>query len=193
MCFSAGPEGLALNVTIAARILRVNHGGEHGAISIYSVQILAAQVRAPDLLPFLREALEHERTHRRRFRELMPTREAKPCRMMWIWGVGGAVLGLLTGLLGREAILACTEAVETTVHRHLDDQIRWAEGRDDEMRRVISDIRVEESAHIDWAIGNRRSRDFRWLEHLISAATEALISVSTRGDSVRLARELALR
>ena len=184
---------MALNTSIAARILRVNHGGEHGAISIYSVQIIAARLRAPDLLPFLREALEHERTHRRRFRALMPTREAKPCRMMWIWGVGGAVLGLLTGLLGREAILACTEAVEKTVHRHLDDQIRWAAGRDEDMRRVIEDIRIEETAHIDWAVEHRAGRGFRWLERLISIATEGLIRISTRGDSVRLARELAVR
>lgn len=183
---------MALNTTIAARILRVNHGGEHGAISIYSVQIFAARLRAPDLLPFLSEALEHERTHRRRFRDLMPTREAKPCRMMWIWGVGGAVLGLVTGLLGREAILACTEAVETTVHRHLDDQIRWASGRDEGLRQVIDDIRVEEVAHINWAVGNRAGRGFRWLEGLISAATEGLIWISTRGDSTRLARELAV-
>ncbi|HWW12785.1 MAG TPA: demethoxyubiquinone hydroxylase family protein [Brevundimonas sp.] len=183
---------MALNTTIPARILRVNHGGEHGAINIYTVQILAARLRAPDLLPFLREALEHELTHRRRFRALMPAREAKPCRMMWIWGLGGAVLGLATGLLGREAILACTEAVETTVHQHLDDQIRWTEGRDEEMCRVISDIRVEEAAHIDWAVESRRGRDFRWLERLIRAATAALIWISTRGDSARLARELAV-
>ncbi len=183
---------MALNVTIPARILRVNHGGEHGAISIYSVQIFVARLRAPDLLPFLQEALEHECSHRRRFRELMPDRASKPCRMMWIWGVGGAVLGLVTGVLGREAILACTEAVETTVHHHLDDQIRWAAGRDAEMHRVISDIQREEVAHIDWAAGHRRGRGFRWLERLIGAATEGLIWLSTRGDSVRLARELAV-
>lgn len=182
---------MKLNTSIPARILRVNHGGEHGAISIYSAQILAARVRAPDLLPFLREALEHERTHRQRFRELMPTREAKPCRMMWIWGVGGGVLGLITGLLGREAILACTEAVETTVHRHLDDQIRWADGRDEGLRRTIADIQVEEVAHIDWAVQGRRGRGFRWLAALIEHLTEGLIWVSTRGDSRRLAQELA--
>ncbi|WP_439471624.1 demethoxyubiquinone hydroxylase family protein [Brevundimonas sp.] len=183
---------MALNTSIPARILRVNHGGEHGAISIYSVQIVAARLRAPDLLPFLQEALEHERSHRRRFRELMPTRDGKPCRMMWIWGVRGAVLGLVTAALGREAILACTEAVETTVHKHLDDQIRWAEPRDSEMYRVISDIRLEEAAHIDWALANRRGRGFQWLEQLISAATATLIWISTRGDSARLGRELAV-
>lgn len=181
---------MALNRSIPARILRVNHGGEHGAILIYGAQIVAARVRAPDLLPFLIEALSHERTHRARFRALMPDRAAKPCRMMWIWAVGGGVLGLITGLLGREAILACTQAVEETVHRHLDDQIRWATGRDEGLRQVIEDIRVEELSHIRYATDHRASAGFGWLETVISAATEALIWVSTRGDSVRLARQL---
>lgn len=181
---------MAFNRSIAARILRVNHGGEHGAILIYSAQIMAARFRAPDLLPFLTEALSHERVHRSRFQALMLTREAKPCRMMWIWAVGGGVLGLITGLLGREAILACTQAVEETVHQHLDDQIRWATGRDDGLREVIEDIRVEELAHIQYATDHRAGAGFSWLEQIISRATEALIWVSTRGDSVRLAREL---
>lgn len=181
---------MAMNTSVAARILRVNHGGEHGAIHIYSAQIAAARLRAPDLLPFLREAREHERAHRSRFRALMPTREAKPCRLMWIWAVGGALLGLITGLLGREAILACTEAVEETVHRHLDDQIRWAAGRDEGLRQVIEDIRVEELAHIRHAADNRTGAGFVWLERIISSATEWLIWLSTRGDSTRLARQL---
>lgn len=182
---------MAVNRSIAARILRVNHGGEHGAISIYSAQIVAARFRARDLLPFLNEALSHERSHRARFRELMPTREAKPCRMMWIWAVGGGVLGLVTGLFGREAILACTEAVEQTVHRHLDDQIRWASGHDDGLRQVIEDIRAEEIAHIRYAVDHRAGKGFAWLERIISGATEGLIWVSTRGDSARLARQLS--
>ena len=179
------------NTSIAARILRVNHGGEHGAISIYNAQILAARLRAPDLLPFLREALEHERAHRARFRALMPTRDAKPCRLMWIWAIGGSVLGFTTGMLGREATLACTEAVETTVHRHLDDQIRWSKGRDEGLRQVVEDIRTEEIAHIRFAVDNREGRGFGWLSNLIAAATEALIWLSTRGDSTRLSRQLA--
>lgn len=182
---------MPVNTSIAARILRVNHGGEHGAISIYSAQIMAARLRAPELLPFLREALQHERIHRKRFRALMPTRDAKPCRLMWIWSVGGGALGVITGVLGREAILACTEAVEKTVHRHLDDQIRWATGRDEEMRNVIAEIRTEELGHIRYATDHRVGRGFGWMSGLISGATESLIWISTRGDSTRLARQLA--
>lgn len=181
---------MTVNRSIAARILRVNHGGEHGAIYIYTAQVQAARLRAPDLLPFLNEALSHERAHRARFRELMPSRNAKPCRMMWIWAIGGAVLGLMTGVLGREAILACTQAVEETVHRHLDDQIRWALGHDDGLRRVIEDIRVEELAHIRYATDHRAGSGFQWLERMISHATEGLIWLSTRGDSVQLSRQL---
>ena len=179
-----------MNRSIAARILRVNHGGEHGAIGIYKSQIAAARFRAPDLLPFLRDALTHERSHLRQFRALMPTRNAKPCRMMWIWAIGGAVLGGITGILGREAILACTQAVEQTVHRHLDDQIAWAAGRDEELRRMIATIQVEELSHLAYATDHRTASGFTWLERLISGATEGLILVSTRGDSRRLAREL---
>ena len=179
------------NATIPARILRVNHGGETGAMLIYRTQIAVARWRAPDLQPFLREALAHEREHQARFRALMPARAGKPCRAMWIWVLGGSGLGLISALLGREAILACTAAVERTVHRHLDDQIAWTETRDPELHHTIKVIQVEETAHLDYAVRNRRSPGFGWLEYVISTATEGLIWLSTRGDSTRLAAHLA--
>ena len=171
------------NRSVAARILRVNHGGENGAICIYTAQIAIARLTARDLLPFLHEALAHERTHRSRFRDLMPLRASKPCRAMWIWVAGGGVLGVVTGLFGREA-------VEVTVHRHLDDQIAWADDHDPEMAAVIRSIRAEELEHIQFAVEHRQSGGYRWLERMIAAATEALIWISTRGDSLRLARQL---
>ncbi|MDO1560061.1 demethoxyubiquinone hydroxylase family protein [Brevundimonas sp. 2R-24] len=182
---------MTVNTSIAARILRVNHGGEHGAIFIYSTQIAVARWRAPDLIPFLKEALDHEQAHKARFRSLMPAREAKPCRLMWIWAGGGALLGLVTGLLGREAILACTEAVERTVHGHLTDQCRWARGRDPELLHAISQVQAEEEAHIAYAVNTRLGHGQAWLASLIGGVTEGLIWVSTRGDSRRLAGELA--
>ena len=111
--------------------------------------------------------------------------------MMWIWAIGGGALGLLSGLIGREAILACTEAVERTVHRHLDDQIAWATGRDDHLGRTIAAIQVEELQHLAFATGNRHRHGLVWLARAIEQATEALIWISTRGDSARLSRQLA--
>lgn len=180
----------AWNTTIPARILRVNHGGETGAILIYQTQIMIARMRAPDLLPFLREALSHEREHQAKFRALMPDRRSKPCRLMWIWSIGGGVLGAASALLGREAILACTAAVERTVHRHLEDQLKWSADNDHGLHRTISEIQVEELAHLDFAVTQRRRGGLLWLDRLISTLTEALIWVSTRGDSLRLARQV---
>lgn len=180
----------AWNSTVPARILRVNHGGETGAVQIYLMQTAAARWRAPDLSPFLNEALSHEREHQAKFRALMLDRASKPCRMMWIWRVGGGALGLVSALLGRDAILTCTEAVERTVHRHLDEQIGWAAVHDPELAQVIHEIQVEEVAHLDFARGARRTDSFLWLDRVISLATESLIWVSTRGDSVRLAADI---
>lgn len=110
---------------------------------------------------------------------------------MWIWAIGGAVLGFVSGVFGREAILACTEAVERTVHRHLQDQIAWAASRDDELMRTVTAVQVEELEHLGYAAENRRRRNLAWLEWSICQATEALIWLSTRGDSTRLSRQLA--
>ena len=181
---------MKLNQTITARILRVNHGGEHGAIRIYRAQIAMARRRCPDLLPFLSETLAHEERHLAAFRTMMPARAAKPCRAMWIWSVGGGLLGLLTGAVGREAVLACTEAVEGTVHGHLDDQLRYLGARDPELAALIRDIQAEEVGHMEWARDNRKGAGSGVIQAVVAATTEGLIWLSTRGDSLKLAREL---
>lgn len=184
-----------MNRSIPARILRVNHGGEHGAIRIYRAQIAMARFRAPDLLPFLRGTLAHEQEHLVRFRALMPERAAKPCRLMWVWSVGGLALGGATGLLGRRAILVCTEAVERTVHRHLDEQLAWLGESDRAMSDTIRDIQQQELGHMAFAAGamGEANTFTRSLRALIAIATESLIWLSTRGDSLRLAREIRRR
>lgn len=182
---------MSWNATIPARILRVNHGGETGAILIYRVQIAISRWRAPDLTAFLHKALSHELIHQARFRALMPERQSKPCRLMWIWTVGGGCLGFVSAIMGREAVLACTEAVERTVHRHLDEQIAWATQHDPMLAETIRDIQVEELEHLDFAVRERHAAGFQWLDRLISAATEGLIWMSTRGDSARLSAQLS--
>ena len=52
-----------------ARILKVNHAGEHGAIRIYRAQAWVARRLYPDLVEFLEETLAHEIQHCAIFRE----------------------------------------------------------------------------------------------------------------------------
>jgi len=102
-----------------ARILKVNHAGEYGAIRIYKAQLWVARRLYADVVAFLEETLAHEVRRCALFREAMPVRNARPCRIMALWGNGGYVLGFLTALIGRQGIWVCTAAVESAVHRHL--------------------------------------------------------------------------
>jgi len=134
-----------------ARILKVNHAGEYGAIRIYRAQIWVARRRCPGAVAFLAEMLGHEIRHCAAFSAAMPARAARPCRMMGLWGNGGLVLGFLTALLGRQGIWICTAAVEAAVHRHLEDQLLFLRDRDHELFSIIEDIKGEELMHLDHA------------------------------------------
>ena len=111
---------------------------------------------------------------------------------MSLWSGGGSLLGLITALLGREAIWICTAAVEAAVHRHLDDQLHFLQDRDAELRDIILSIRSEELAHLHHAQAHivTTSRASRVLHRLITFATDAVIWLSTWGDSTRMARDL---
>lgn len=176
-----------------ARILKVNHAGEHGAIRIYRAQIWVARWLYPDLMPFLTETIGHEIEHCRLFRTAMPQRQARPCRVMGFWGSGGLVLGLVTALLGRQGIWICTAAIEAAVHRHLDDQLYFVRERDPQLHVLIESIKGEELQHLR-AAEERIAANTRWsrfLTDVISRATDAAIWLSTWGDSQRMARDLA--
>jgi ubiquinone biosynthesis monooxygenase Coq7 len=189
---SCSPRTVKTSSSTLADILRVNHAGESGAIQIYTGQRTLARWRAPDLLPFLDQALHDERGHRGEFARLMKERRITPCALLGLWGAGGWLLGLATGTLGRSAILVCTISVERTVHRHLNDQLVWLADRDAEISSAIKLIQVEEMAHLEGA----REKSLRTrgpiltLDRSISWATEVLIWLSTYGASTRKSRRI---
>lgn len=178
---------------LIADILRVDHAGEFGAIQIYRAQRSVARWRAPELLEFLDRTLEDERGHRLEFERLMQERGVQQCRALPLWAIGGTLLGASTAIMGRSTILVCTEAVERTVHRHLEDQVAWVSARDGDIATALVRIQAEEMAHlehVDVGEPNRRSLTLLLLDRLVSTATEALIWTSTYGASSRIAARL---
>jgi len=181
-------EGLAVR-----RILKVNHAGEYGAIRIYTAQLAVARRVFPDIVPALAEMRDDEIEHCRLFFDAMPERRARPCRAMALWSLGGYVLGFATALLGRNMIWICTEAVEATVHRHLEDQIAFLAPRDKALHDLIASIQAEEMAHLTHAIDNQPNRGLARALFLpvIGFVTESLIWLSTWGDSTRMSAEIS--
>ncbi len=112
---------------------------------------------------------------------------------MWIWSLGGYVLGFTTALMGRNSIMVCTEAVEDTVHRHLNEQIDFLRECDRELQSLIAEIMVEELNHLDFARDRVKHNWFtRLMAWNIGLATGVMIWLSTHGDMSRMKRDLSV-
>ena len=162
---------------LGARILKVDHAGEQGAVNIYRTQIFMARWTAPSLVAQLREFKSHEERHRALFWAELQRRGVRRCRSYWLCGIGGWVLGLLTGLMGRHAIWATTFAVERVVLGHLKAQLRDLSGIDDAAAAVISQIVEEEQLHHDQPASHAGAGHVwsKVLSPVVAASTETVI------------------
>jgi ubiquinone biosynthesis monooxygenase Coq7 len=174
-----------------SRILKVNHAGEYGAIRIYAAQLFISKFFYKDLLDFLSTTLSHEIEHCKNFIDAMPTRNSRPCRLMWLWGLGGYMLGFITALLGRNVIMICTAAVEKTVHKHLEEQIFFLEQKDEDLKQLIIKIQKQENEHLEYAEKNiKPSILIKPIYWLISVSTYIVIWLSTQGDVSKMRKAI---
>jgi 3-demethoxyubiquinol 3-hydroxylase len=163
--------------SLGDRILKVDHAGEHGAVNIYSAQILVARWTAPAFVAELTHFRDHELGHRARFAAELARRGRRRCRSYALCGLGGYVLGFVTGLCGAGAIAATTVAVERVVLRHLEHQMATLASTDPEAVAAIAAIVAEEREHHDRSALHLRAgrRWTRLLMPLVEASTEAVI------------------
>ena len=156
----------------------MDHAGEHGAINIYLAQRAACHWRALSLVPELDEFLSHERRYRALFASELARRSHRRCRSYHLFAIGGATLGLVTGLIGPRAVHATTAAIEQVVLDHLQEQCATLAASDPEAVDVISEIIADEQAHHDAAssqLGGRRSALDRVIYKVVEISTEAVI------------------
>lgn len=163
------------------RIIRVDHAGEHGAIKIYSAQILISRILHKDIVPALENILSHEREHFRRFDQLLKNRQVRHCYALGLWAVGGFMLGLFTALLGRNAIWVCTNSIETTVLHHLDWQLAFLKEHDQDAYDAVLSIKADEEEHREFGqINGTDSIMYRPIFWVVRKSTESAIWLSTK-------------
>jgi len=153
--------------------MRVNHAGEHGAVSIYTGQLFVARFLATPLVAELTMFRSHEQQHRAIFARELERRGLAHCKSYQLCALGGFALGIMTGLLGARAISVTTVAVEKVVLRHLQMQLSELGNHDPHASTAISAILAEEQLHHDQA---RRHLDSG---NLLSAMLTALVSTAT--------------
>jgi ubiquinone biosynthesis monooxygenase Coq7 len=168
---------LGIGETLGDRVMKVDHAGEHGAICIYRAQRWFAHWRAPEMVPELEHFLTHERGHRALFGAELQRRNRRRCRSYHWCGIGGFILGGVTGLAGRKAIAATTVAIERVVLRHMHEQLCVLENVDEHAAVTLRCVIAEEQEHHDLSVGRLGPSSFwsKLIDPLVSASTETTI------------------
>ena len=168
--------------TLGETMLKVDHAGEHGAVCIYRAQRWFARWRAPGMVQQIAHFMAHEEGHRALFAAELDRRGVRRCRSFHFCGLGGLFLGSVTGLLGARAIALTTEAVESVVLSHLEEQLSELESVDPAAAKVVGQIVAEEQEHHD--LSSDQIIGKYWLDGilrpLVRTGTEWVIRIGMR-------------
>ena len=165
------------------RMIRVDQAGEFGATRIYEGQLAVMGNRGPHSAE-IRAMAQQEEGHRARFDALMARRGVRPTALQPFWKAAGFALGAGTALIGPEAAMACTAAVEEEIDRHYSDQLDQlvADDDDPELAEMIEEFREDEREHRDAALeaGAERAPAYPLLSGAIRLGCRLAIRVSER-------------
>jgi len=166
----------------SARMLRVDQAGEYGATRIYAGQLAVMGDRAPHSAAIAAMAAQ-EADHRARFDALIAARGVRPTALQPVWSVAGFALGAATALIGPEAAMACTAAIEQEIDRHYTAQLEnLADGADPELAGMIDLFRADEREHRETALaaGAERAPAYPLLAGAIRLGCRVAIRLSER-------------
>ncbi|KAI1788445.1 COQ7 protein [Ganoderma leucocontextum] len=167
--------------------LRVDQAGELAANYIYMGQhhVLG---RHPVTGPLIQEMWDQEKKHLAVMHKLQIQHHVRPTFLWELARIGGYGLGAITALMGKEAAMACTEAVETVIGEHYDDQLKAFQHLPADhpsvplLNNVIREFRDDELEHLDIAVENDSQK----------APAHALLSTVV-GTGCKIAIELCKR
>ena len=166
-----------------SEMIRVDQAGEFGATRIYAGQLAVMGDRGPHSAE-IRGMAEQEAGHRAEFDALMASRGVRPTALQPLWDMAGFALGAGTALIGPEAAMACTAAVEEEIDRHYSKQLDTLErdGDDPELAAMIHRFREDEREHRDAALeaGAERAPGYPLLSAAIRLGCRAAIRLSEK-------------
>ena len=164
-----------------ASMVRVDQAGEYGATRIYAGQLAVLRRNCPEAKLIARMAAQEQR-HLKRFDGLMAERRVRPTALQPLWNVAGFALGAATALMSEKAALACTDAVETEIDRHYQQQLDQLGDDDPELAADIAEFRAEELEHRDTAraAGAAEAVGYPLLTAAIRAGCRVAIGLSKR-------------
>jgi len=169
---------------MVSKILRVDHAGELGADRIYAGQM--AVLKGTEYGPVIQKMWDEEKEHLEKFEELLPKYRARPTALLPLWNVAGYMLGAGTALMGKEAAMACTIAVEEVIGEHYDSQLRELLREDPEQYKELLDViqkfRDDELEHYETGIhyDGEKAPFYSVLKQVIQVGCKGAIYISER-------------
>lgn len=168
--------------------IRVNQAGEYGAKRIYEGQI--AILKNDSCYETLHHMAEQEQEHLSFFNSQLTQRHIRPTILTPLWHVAGFALGAGTALLGKEAAMACTVAVEEVIDEHYQEQLSMLKQHQDRLTsdenkllvEKIEQFRLEELEHRDIGLQNNAEQApaYKALTSAIKCASKLAIFLSKR-------------
>lgn len=126
-----------------------------------------------------------EEVHLQTLERVMSERRVRPTALLPLWHAAGFALGAATALMGKEAAMACTVAVETAIGAHYNDQIRelLRRGYDEkELAALFKQHRDEEMEHHDTALAHdaEKAPGYQLMSAVIQAGCKIAIEVAKK-------------
>jgi len=140
----------AIEKTLSARLMRINHAGEVAAQGLYQGQALTAKL--PDVREKMQRAAQEENDHlawcSRRINEL----DSHTSYFNPLWYFGSVSIGALAGIAGDKWSLGFVAETERQVVKHLDEHLHSISENDIESRAVLEQMKIDEGCHATIAL-----------------------------------------
>ncbi|KAK2460532.1 hypothetical protein APHAL10511_007002 [Amanita phalloides] len=167
--------------------IRVDQAGEVAANWIYKGQLYILS-RDPIAGPLIQDMWDQEKKHLQVMDRLQLQHGARPTILLELAKVAGFGLGAATAMMGPEAAMSCTEAVETVIGEHYDDQLREMEYLPQDhpsislLKAVTREFRDDELEHLHVAVDNHSQRAVGhvFLSSMIGAGCKFAIELCKR-------------
>ncbi|CAM9020678.1 unnamed protein product [Wickerhamomyces anomalus] len=142
---------------------------------------------------------EQEIHHHNTFNKLQVENRVRPSLFTPLWKLGAYSIGVGTALIGKEAAMACTVAVETVIGGHYNDQLRVLmnkfsdiQAKDLNTGEIINGLESEELQNLKNTIKNFRDDELEHLDTAVENDAEAAVPYWLLTEGIKLTCRLAI-
>ena len=127
------------------RVMRVNHMGEVCAQALYRGQ--AMTTKDSNTRKIILKMCEEEMNHLTMCGNRLTELSGQTSSLNSLWYASSFLLGAYVGLLDKDKSLGFIYETEDQVEQHLDEYTKKLPSNDDKSRKILENIKIDESKH----------------------------------------------